>query len=45
MGILAFTNLNQAFRAGYHLYERTEHGFIARMRTAGGWIYAAIVLN
>jgi hypothetical protein len=45
MGILAFTNLNQALRAGYHLYERTEHGYIVRMRVGGGWVFAAVILN
>ncbi len=45
MGILAFTSLNQAFRAGYHLYERTEHGYIVRMRAGERWVFAAVVLN
>lgn len=45
MGILAFTNLNQAYRAGYHIYERTEHGYIVRMRVAGRWTFAAVVVN
>jgi hypothetical protein len=39
-GLLVFNSLAEALRAGFHLYERTDRGYLVRARTAGGWALA-----
>ena len=39
-GIIVFDSLAQAVRAGFELYEKTESGYLVRMRTAAGWALA-----
>ena len=42
MGILTFTTLTDAIRAGYHVYDRTPEGFLVRARTPAGWTLAIV---
>jgi hypothetical protein len=41
-GIQVFKTLADALRAGYHVYDRTEHGYLVRTRTAAGWAMAIV---
>lgn len=41
-GLVVFTSLRAALNAGYHVYERTDRGYLARLRTAGGWALALV---
>ena len=41
-GILVFKSIADALRAGYHVYARTDHGYLVRTRTAGGWALAIV---
>ncbi len=41
-GLVVFTSLREALNAGYHVYERTERGYLARLRTDGGWALALV---
>ena len=41
-GLVVFTTLRAALNAGYHVYERTERGYLARLRTEGGWALALV---
>jgi hypothetical protein len=41
-GIQVFKTLADALRAGYHVYDRTEHGYLVRTRTASGWAMAVV---
>jgi hypothetical protein len=35
-----FSSLAQALRAGFHVYDRTDGGYLMRTRTANGWEFA-----
>jgi hypothetical protein len=37
-----FPSLIAALRAGYHVYDRTEKGYLVRSRTANGWSIALV---
>jgi hypothetical protein len=39
-GILVFSSVNEALRAGFHVYDRTNCGYLVRFRTARGWALA-----
>jgi hypothetical protein len=41
-GIMVFKTLADALRAGYHVYDRTDHGYLVRTRTASGWAMAIV---
>lgn len=40
-----FLSLDDAIKAGYQTYDRWEHGYIVRTRTAAGWALAIVDLN
>lgn len=40
-----FATLTAALRAGYHVYDRTEIGYLVRTRTSNGWAIAAVRLR
>jgi hypothetical protein len=44
-GILTFTSLDEALRAGFQVYDRTSDGYLVRMRTAGGWALARVIVR
>jgi hypothetical protein len=41
-GVVVFKTLADALRAGYHVYDRTEQGYLVRTRTAAGWAMALV---
>ena len=41
-GILTFSSLNSALRAGFHVWDRTSDGYLVRTRTTGGWALALV---
>ena len=41
-GVMVFKTLADALRAGYHVYDRTEHGYLVRTRTSAGWAMAIV---
>ena len=41
-GIIVFDSLAEALRAGFELYDKTERGYLVRMRTAAGWALALV---
>jgi hypothetical protein len=41
-GIMVFKTLADALRAGYHVYDRTDHGYLVRTRTSAGWAMAIV---
>jgi hypothetical protein len=41
-GIMVFKTLADALRAGYQVYDRTDHGYLVRTRTAAGWAMAIV---
>jgi hypothetical protein len=44
-GVVVFTSVRDALRAGYHIYGKTDNGYLARIRTQGGWALALIVIS
>ena len=44
-GIMVFTTLAAAIRAGYQVYDRIPGGYLVRMRTARGWAMALVDLR
>ncbi len=44
-GLLVFKTLSEAIRAGFEVYDRTEDGYLVRMRTEKGWALAIVSLN
>jgi hypothetical protein len=41
-GLVVFSSLREALNAGYHIYGRTERGYLARLRTDAGWALALV---
>jgi len=41
-GLVVFSSLRDALNAGYHIYGRSERGYLARLRTDGGWAMALV---
>jgi len=41
-GLMVFKTLADALRAGYHVFDRTEHGYFVRTRTSAGWAMAIV---
>lgn len=44
-GLLAFKSLEEAIRAGYHVYDKTSDGYLVRIKTAAGFALALVVLK
>jgi hypothetical protein len=43
-GIMVFSNLGEAIRLGYQVYDRTSDGYLVRIKTAAGWAMARVVI-
>jgi hypothetical protein len=41
-GILVFSSVDEALRAGFEVYDRTDFGYLVRSRTARGWALAVV---
>jgi hypothetical protein len=41
-GPTIFPTLAKALDAGYHVYDRTTHGYLMRIRTSAGWALAIV---
>jgi hypothetical protein len=41
-GIMVFTSLTEALRAGFEVYDRTATGYLVRTRTLRGWALAVV---
>jgi len=41
-GLVVFSSLREALNAGYHIYGRSERGYLARLRTDAGWALALV---
>jgi Ca2+-binding EF-hand superfamily protein len=44
-GIVRFTSLSEAIRAGFQVYDRTSDGYLVRMRAPAGWALAVVTLT
>jgi hypothetical protein len=44
-GLLTFPTLKDALHAGFHVYDRTENGYLVRTRTAHGFALALVVMR
>ncbi|MEA2719921.1 MAG: hypothetical protein QOJ39_1785 [Candidatus Eremiobacteraeota bacterium] len=44
-GITVFGSIAEALRYGYHIWDRTEYGYLARTRTAAGYAFAMVVIK
>lgn len=42
--MLIFHSIADALQAGYHIYDRTKTGYLARIRTDRGWALALVEL-
>jgi hypothetical protein len=40
-----FSSLTAALHAGFHVYDRTENGYLVRTRTTHGWALALVDLR
>jgi hypothetical protein len=43
-GILVFSSVGEALRAGFEVYDRTNTGYLVRCRTARGWALGIVEL-
>jgi hypothetical protein len=41
-GLIVFKTLSDAIRAGFELYDKTEYGYLVRLRTDAGWALAVV---
>ena len=41
-GVMVFTSLADALRAGFQIYDRNSEGFLVRTMTANGWAQALV---
>lgn len=41
-GLMVFTSVSDALRAGYQVYDRTADGYLVRIRTTAGWAMALV---
>lgn len=41
-GLIVFDSLSAALRAGYHVYDRSEHGYVVRTLTDAGYAMALV---
>lgn len=44
-GIVTFTSLADAINQGFHVYDKTPHGYVVRKRTPAGMAFALVVLD
>jgi hypothetical protein len=42
-GLVVFKNLSEALRAGFEVYDKTENGYLVRLRTENGWALAVVI--
>ena len=42
-GIVTFDSIASALRAGYQVCDRTQEGYLARIKTSQGWALALVV--
>jgi hypothetical protein len=45
LGIQVFKTVADAILAGFHVYDRTEYGFLVRIRLSSGWGLAIVDLR
>jgi len=41
-GIMVFSSIGEALRAGFQVYDRTSYGYLVRTRTPRGWALAVV---
>jgi hypothetical protein len=41
-GIMTFNSISSALRTRYQVYERTESGYLVRIKTQAGWALARV---
>ena len=44
-GIVTFTSLAEAIRAGFQVYDKAPEGYLVRTRTPAGMAFALVVLR
>ncbi len=44
-GLMVFTSLADALRAGFQVYDRTPDGYLVRTKTPSGWALALVMLG
>jgi hypothetical protein len=44
-GIQVFKTLADAIKAGFHVYDKTEHGYLVRTHTSQGWAFAIALVG
>ncbi len=44
-GLMVFSTLADALRAGFQVYDRTSDGYLVRTRTNSGWAIALVNLK
>jgi hypothetical protein len=44
-GILTFTSIQEAVRAGFQVYDKNSDGYLVRTRTSAGWALAIVVIR
>ena len=44
-GVITFRSVSEALRAGYHVYDRTDTGYLVRTNTKDGWAMALVLLQ
>ena len=42
--MLVFYSVTEALQAGYHIYDRTQTGYLVRIKTDRGWALALVEL-
>lgn len=45
MGIVVFSNLSEALREGYQVYEKISGGYVVRTRLTSGWGFAIVLMR
>jgi hypothetical protein len=40
--VVVYKSLHDALRDGYQIYDRTEEGFLIRIKTPTGWTFALV---
>jgi hypothetical protein len=45
VGIMVFTSVQEALRAGFQVYARTSYGHLVRTRTPRGWALAVVYVS
>ena len=43
--MVIFHSVDEALRAGYQIYDRSESGYLARTKTSRGWALALVELR